>query len=300
MSLITVLVGARTPDSAARALADYLAERIEVDGNTAFLVDASTLGLTAIVDGDATDQSVQDLVTTVDAAAALVVIAPVVRDGFAGLTRSILELLPETALAGKPVLSLSSGDAPSGFTELHRHLEPLIRAIGGRLLPVSAHVSAYDITRHACSVALETSAETIVTEALASLYPEADDTAGDPSQVDVLDAQEALRRSRAGALLIDVRSDPAVGVGPLPGAVHIHKADLATVLRPNDALATSLAAVHRDIIVVCNSERGSFESVRQLRALGYRRLAHVRGGAAEFAAAIRADITSPSGDVCVR
>ncbi|MCX4098177.1 NAD(P)H-dependent oxidoreductase [Nocardia sp. alder85J] len=292
MSLIALLVGSRTADAPARALAQHVGEVLEQLGHITFLVDAGAIDATALVDGDTADPSVENLVAVVDAADALVVISPVIKAGSSGTTRLLLELLPDGALAGVPVLSLNAGTSETGLDEsAGRELRSAVRALSGLPLPCAVQISVFDITRHGCATTLADTAQALVHEALTGLARALDrstaDAAGPPGEL--IDADTALRRIRDGALLLDVRSDPAAGTGLLPGAVHVRKVDVATIFRHSAGQPALIAGPERDIVVVCNSERGSAEATRQLRALGYQRVAHVRGGAADLAAAADTD-----------
>ncbi|WP_019927460.1 rhodanese-like domain-containing protein [Nocardia sp. BMG111209] len=295
VSLIALLVGSRTADAPARGLAQSVAETLEQSGHITFVVDAGAVTAAALVDGDTTDPTVDNLVAVVDAADAVVLISPAIRAGHSGTSRLLLELLPDDALAGLPVVTFTTGAAGTGLdADAGRELDSAVRALGGVVLQDNLRISVFDMTRHACATVLDERARTLVRAALARLHRALGDTAGDPGdRAELIDEQAALRRIRDGALLLDVRSDPTLGAGLLPGAVHVRKADLATLFRPAERGHPALTGPEREIVVVCNSEQGSGAAVRQLRAFGYRRLAHVRGGAAPLAAALHDRATTP-------
>ncbi|MGC0363854.1 NAD(P)H-dependent FMN reductase/rhodanese-related sulfurtransferase [Rhodococcus sp. 27YEA15] len=290
VSLIALLVGSRSADSPARALAEFVAESLETSGHTTFLVDAAAVSATALLDGDTTDRTVDDLVTVADAADAVVVLSPVVKAGYSGTTRSLLELLPENAFAGKSVLALSAGTAPTGIDDNRRAIEPIIRSLSGDIVGPGVHVCVYDITRNACSVALDGAAHQMVEDALghlqSGLVVDGANGAAD-SAAQLLDAGDALESVRAGALLVDVRSNPTLGVGLIAGAVHVQKSDVEAVFGNHGSESRPLVGIDRAVVVVCNSERGSSEFARTLVRLGYRQVSHIRGGAAALASELR-------------
>jgi molybdopterin/thiamine biosynthesis adenylyltransferase len=83
---------------------------------------------------------------------------------------------------------------------------------------------------------------------------------------------EALRRQRAGALLIDVREDHERAAGTPAGAVGVPRAALA------ERIAALAPQPEREILLICGSGQRSRLAAQTLRALGYRRVASVGGG----------------------
>lgn len=282
MALIALLVGSRLADSPALAIAEFISEAIELDGHTSLRVDSSIIDPSAVVDGDTTHDSVEDMVDVVSASDALVVCTPVVKGEYAGLTKSLLELLPESALAHMPVIVIATGDAPSHVGSRPGGIDSIVRSLGGHMCSPAVHVSAYDITRHTCAVSLEEAAQNAVLAALGLLAGDVSVRLPFDSAEALLDPVDVVDRVRGGALLLDVRANPTQGVGLLPGAVHVQKSDVALTFGRDDT-SPALVDHGRPIVVVCNSEWGSAPCIRQLSALGYRELAHVRGGAPALA-----------------
>lgn len=287
MALVAVLVGSRSADSSAFAIAEYVVEALDLEGHSSMIVDTKSVDPRALIDCDTTDSSIEDLVGVVDAADALVVCAPVIRNLCTGVTSSLLELLPEAALAHMPAALITTGNGPTNIDLRNHAIYDLVRSLGGQITKEAVHVSAFDVTRHTCAVSLAEEAEEAVLGTLTRLTGEmrAETALEDAGHPQLIDTGRALDRVRQGALLVDVRANPTQGVGLLPGAVHVQKSDLASTFGRHDD-TNALVSQSRPIVVVCNTERGSATSVRELRALGYRDLSHVRGGAPALAAAL--------------
>lgn len=90
-------------------------------------------------------------------------------------------------------------------------------------------------------------------------------------------AQEAMARYKAGALLLDVRTEAEWNQG--------HIAD--SILIPLDALSVRLGELprDRDIIVVCRSGARSKEGAAVLRQAGFTRVTCLTGGLQSWMAA---------------
>ncbi len=292
MALIALLIGSRLTDSPASAVAEFVSETLDVEGHTSLMVETSAVDPNAVIDGDTTHPSVEDMVAAISASDALVVCTPVVKGQFAGLTTSLLELLPETALAHMPVIVIAAGDAPSHVDSRQSGIDMAVRSLGGHICAPAVHVSAFDITRHTCAVSLDEAAEESVIDALGSLTGDVTGRSYFDADEVLLEPEGVVDRILAGAVLLDVRANPTQGVGLLPGAVHVQKSDVAALFGRDDR-SPSLIDQGRPIVVVCNTERGSAPSVRQLHALGHRDLSHVRGGAPALVDAL-SRLRSPS------
>lgn len=86
----------------------------------------------------------------------------------------------------------------------------------------------------------------------------------------VVTVDEAARRQKAGALVVDVREKWEVEVAPLPGALHIPLGDLEE--RAHEI------PVDRDVLLLCHHGVRSAYATRFLREAGWDRAFNVRGG----------------------
>lgn len=86
-----------------------------------------------------------------------------------------------------------------------------------------------------------------------------------------LDAVEALARQGQGALLVDVREDGERAVGLPVGAVALPLGQVAARIHEH-------ADPERELLLICAAGARSLRAAAQLRALGYSRVASVRGG----------------------
>jgi FMN reductase len=279
MSLIAIVAGTRLVDSPTRSLAEFVAQQLNDDGHETFVVDMSTIPPGVLIDGATVHASVNDLVATVDSADGLIVVASVVKHAYSATAKLMVELLPESAVRSKPVLILSTGDTPP--TRLPSDLDAALAAMGAQQIVPAVNVSNYDITRHACTTALEEQAELAVQQSLSELLRPLRDVGPDRTtglESAVVSADEALAAFRTGSVLLDVRRDPAEGVGFISGAIYVRKDDIDAVFSPaRQPEVRGVEAV--PIVVFCNSEHGSRSTVDDLTRLGYRSVTHVRGGA---------------------
>lgn len=64
---------------------------------------------------------------------ALVVATPIHKAACSGLLKTFLDLLPQHAFAGKPVLPLATGGSPAHFLALDYSLRPVLTALGAQV-----------------------------------------------------------------------------------------------------------------------------------------------------------------------
>lgn len=91
-----------------------------------------------------------------------------------------------------------------------------------------------------------------------------------------IDAQDAVDRIREGAVVLDVR-----GRRPerkIEGAIRVDKTNIENLVKPGSAQLLDLDRLDEHIVVYCGSEQGSAQVANYLNDLGFRNVAHVRGG----------------------
>ena len=93
---------------------------------------------------------------------------------------------------------------------------------------------------------------------------------GAPSFTDI-EPQEAYRRVKTGALLVDVRQPAELSGARFPKAVNVPMGELETYAAGLDRSAP--------VILACRSGSRSRKGAKRLAALGFTEVSNVRGGA---------------------
>jgi rhodanese-related sulfurtransferase len=99
------------------------------------------------------------------------------------------------------------------------------------------------------------------------------------ARVTEISAREAiaLRASEAGIVFLDVREQPEVNLGTIPGAVHLARGNMETKI---EALVPREARV---VIFCANGNRSAF-AADTLQQMGYRDVASLAGGFRDWVA----------------
>src|ERR1700760_1905713 len=109
MSSILVLAGSPSTNSRTAALSDHIAARLRDDGHSVRAVRVRDLPPAALLAADPSDPLIADTVSALLAADGVVVASPVYKASYSGVLKTLLDLLPQFALAGKVVLPVLTG-----------------------------------------------------------------------------------------------------------------------------------------------------------------------------------------------
>ncbi|PPK63932.1 NADPH-dependent FMN reductase [Actinokineospora auranticolor] len=130
MSSIVVLSGSPSAKSRTAALAEHLADRLRRHGHSVRLVRVRDLPPQALLHADVADPAIVDVVTAIESADGVVVASPVYKAAYSGLLKTLLDLLPQFALAGKTVLPVLTGGSPAHVLALDYALRPVLTSLG--------------------------------------------------------------------------------------------------------------------------------------------------------------------------
>ncbi|MBC7728910.1 MAG: NADPH-dependent FMN reductase, partial [Microbacteriaceae bacterium] len=83
----------------------------------------------------------------VEQARAIVVATPVYKAAYSGVLKVFLDLLPQTALAGKTVLPLATGGSPHHMLALHYALRPVLQSLSARHILTGVYATDAQIAR---------------------------------------------------------------------------------------------------------------------------------------------------------
>jgi FMN reductase len=130
MPSILVLSGSPSVTSRTAALGDHLAWRLGRQGHQVRTERVRELPAQALLAGDASDPAIAEVVDAIDAADGLVVASPVYKAAYSGLLKTLLDLLPQFALAGKVVLPVLTGGSPAHVLAIDYALRPVLSSLG--------------------------------------------------------------------------------------------------------------------------------------------------------------------------
>ena len=135
---MTVLLIAGSPSEKSRsaALLDGGQQRLRQRGAHVERLQIRDLSPQALILADLGHRSIADAVQRLANATVVVVATPVYKAAYSGVLKVFLDLLSQTALAGKTVLPLATGGSPNHMLALDYALRPVLQSLGAKhILP---------------------------------------------------------------------------------------------------------------------------------------------------------------------
>lgn len=109
-------------------------ERLAGRGLHTHEIHVRALDPASLIHGDADEASVRAAIDHVVNASAVIVASPVYNASFTGALKTLLDLMPRDALAGKPVLPVVTSGTLAHYLAIEYALKPVLAALGGRRL----------------------------------------------------------------------------------------------------------------------------------------------------------------------
>ncbi|MFP5069544.1 NADPH-dependent FMN reductase [Pseudonocardia nantongensis] len=170
MDVLGISGSPSSPSKTVLAVEIALRRAAEHDGVTAELLDLRDRDL-VFSDGRDPGDYTGDTRAAIDrvvAADALVVGTPMYRGGYTGRLKNLFDLLPNDALAGKPVGLVATGGTDHHYLALEHELKPIVGffrawAVPGAVYANNTHFSAGELVDDGVRARLVDLADTVVT-----------------------------------------------------------------------------------------------------------------------------------------
>ncbi|MEB8338066.1 NADPH-dependent FMN reductase [Streptomyces endophyticus] len=159
MSFLLTVTGSASSSGSSRTarLVAHLGRQFADDGHEVRHLDVRSLPAEALLSADAAHPEVARAVELVARADALIVASPVYKAAYSGVLKTFLDLLPQYALRGKPVLPLATGGSPAHVLAVDYALRPVLTSMGADVAQgwfvLDRHISIQD--EHSVTLASE-------------------------------------------------------------------------------------------------------------------------------------------------
>lgn len=130
--MATVLSVSGSPSATSRTagLLRHLDVRLADRGHRVLPLDVRSLPAEALLGADVAHPALREAVDQVEQADGVVIGTPVYKAAYSGLLKTLLDLLPQYALAGKTVLPLATGGSTAHALTVDYALRPVLSAMG--------------------------------------------------------------------------------------------------------------------------------------------------------------------------
>jgi FMN reductase len=146
MKHVLALSASPSPNSKTARLVDDLLEHLQSDTCDVRHIRLCQLDAKALMEANAREASVSDLVAAMKEAHGLIIATPIFKASFSGLLKVALDLLPQYGLVGKVVLPIATGGSLAHLLALDYGLRPVLQSMGARHIVQSHFVSEAELT----------------------------------------------------------------------------------------------------------------------------------------------------------
>ncbi len=129
---VLLISGSPSARSKTSAVLDAVARRVTEAGVLADIVSVRDFPPEALLLGYATDPAVVAFLGKVERAAAIVIATPIYKASYTGALKTVLDVIPPGALAGKIVMPLATAGTLAHFLALDFALRPVLGFLGVR------------------------------------------------------------------------------------------------------------------------------------------------------------------------
>ncbi|MFJ9179963.1 NADPH-dependent FMN reductase [Streptomyces sp. NPDC102360] len=130
MATVLSVSGSPSPTSRTGRLLRALDARLTSQGHEVIPLDVRTIPAEALLHADFRHPAIVEATALFERADGVVVGTPVYKAAYSGLLKSLLDLLPQYALAGKTVLPLATGGSTAHVLAIDYALRPVLASMG--------------------------------------------------------------------------------------------------------------------------------------------------------------------------
>ncbi|HUH87935.1 MAG TPA: NADPH-dependent FMN reductase [Pusillimonas sp.] len=129
---ILLLAGSPSVPSRSTRLLQYVGDKLMVHGHSVSTLYVRDLPAQALLHADFSNAGLQEALSRVAQAQAVVVATPVYKAAYSGILKAFLDLLPQDGLKHKLVLPLATGGSQSHMLALDYALRPVLSSLSPR------------------------------------------------------------------------------------------------------------------------------------------------------------------------
>ncbi|MEV6617094.1 NADPH-dependent FMN reductase [Streptomyces sp. NPDC051051] len=133
MATVLALSGSPSPTSRTTCLIERTATDLRAHGHHTRTLALRELPAAPLLAADTKDPAIARAVRLVAEADALVIGTPLYKAAYSGLLKTFLDLLPQHALTGRPVLPLATGGTPAHVLAIDYALRPVLTSLGAQV-----------------------------------------------------------------------------------------------------------------------------------------------------------------------
>ena len=132
MSEVVTIAGSPSTFSRSSAVLQHARQLLGKQGISSHNILVRDLPAEDLLAGRADSPAIQAVIKTIENTQAVIIATPVYKAAYTGILKVFLDLLPQTALAGKVVLPIATGGSAAHTLAIDYALKPVLAALGAR------------------------------------------------------------------------------------------------------------------------------------------------------------------------
>jgi FMN reductase len=144
---VLAIAGSPSHPSRTYSVLEYAKHHLETKRVSTTLFSVRDLPAEALLFARFDDSSVKEAIALVEQATALVIATPVYKAAYTGVLKAFLDLLPQDALLGKPILPIATGGAIAHLLSIDYALKPVLSTLGARHILAGVYIIDSQIQR---------------------------------------------------------------------------------------------------------------------------------------------------------
>ena len=130
MSAIVLISGSPSVSSKSAAVLEYARGQLGAEQLTATIVSVRDFPPEDLILGKYESPAFDRIKKLIEGSAGLIVSTPIYKAAYSGALKTLLDILPQSALRGKTVLPIATGGSPGHVLAIDYALKPVLSALG--------------------------------------------------------------------------------------------------------------------------------------------------------------------------
>lgn len=177
MVKVLAIAGSPSYPSRSYSILEYAKQRLENEQISTEILSVRELPAEALLFAQFDHPSITKAIANVEHASALIISTPVYKASYTGVLKAFLDLLPQNALAGKPILPIATGGTIAHLLSIDYALKPVLSTLGARHILSGAYLVDSQIHQNAdgtiqLDAEIEERLQNLINELVAALHPD--------------------------------------------------------------------------------------------------------------------------------
>lgn len=147
MAKVTIIAGGHSVQSRLTGVLQHIHHRLALHGIDVHVIQVHQLPSSALIGADFSNEDIVKAIELVNESDGVIVLTPVYKASFSGILKTFLDLLPQKALQGKPVLPCVLGGTYGHLLVIEYALKPIIHQLGATVVQSGVYVVVQQVSK---------------------------------------------------------------------------------------------------------------------------------------------------------